>query len=104
MAVVVSVLPPLYLAVPVGRFTTLSLLNLRFACGVAGDGDMSPIWEVVARGKGRTEGLATLNNTLVRGMPYCCWVFVGRAHFSVSLPLLPLFNNFSLRNSDLDPY
>ena len=31
---------------------------------------------------GRTEGLATLNQALMRGMRSCCQVFGGRAHFS----------------------
>ena len=36
---------------PTGKVTTLSLLHLRFACGVALYVDLPPIWESVARGK-----------------------------------------------------
>ena len=41
-------------AAPVGRVTTIALLHLRFSCGVAGDGDLPPVWEAVDRGKGST--------------------------------------------------
>ena len=58
-----------------GRFTKLSLLHLRFACRVAMDGDLPPIWEAVAQGKGRMEGIATLNQALMSWMSSCCWVF-----------------------------
>ena len=57
---------------PLGRVAVISLLHLRFACGVAGDSDLPPIWEEVARTKGRIEGLATLNQTLLRGI-LSCW-------------------------------
>ena len=40
-----------------GKVATLSLLQLHFTCGVAVDGDLPPIWEAVARGKGRMEEL-----------------------------------------------
>ena len=63
------------LSSPMGRFTKLSLLHLRFACRVAMDGDLPPIWEAVAQGKGRMEGIATLNQALMRGLSSCCWVF-----------------------------
>ena len=86
-----------------GRVADLSLLHLRFACGVAGDLDLSPIWEEVARAKGRMEGLATFNQTLLRGIPCCRRVFGGRAHFSASIPLLAFVNKTSLLNPSLDP-
>ena len=89
-------LPYHYLAAIGGRVSTLSLPHLRFTCRVEGYGDLSPIWEVVARGKGRTEGLETLNQNLMRGVPYRHWVFGGRAHFIASLPLLALVKNVSL--------
>ena len=44
-----------------GKVATLSLLHLRFLCGVAADVDLPPIWESVARGRGKMDGLATLN-------------------------------------------
>ena len=46
---------------PSGMILELSLLHLYFACGVAGDADLSHIWEEVAHVKGWTEGLTTLN-------------------------------------------
>ena len=65
-----------------GKVATLSFLHLCFACVVAVDGDLSHIWEVVAQGKWRMEGLATLNQSLILGLTYCSWVFGGRDHFS----------------------
>ena len=84
---------------PTGKVATLSLLHLRFACGVAVDVDLPPIWEEVARVRVKMEGLATLNQALMRGLPSCLQVFGGRAHFSASLPLLVFVKNVSL----LDP-
>ena len=40
------------LSSPTGKVATLSLLHLRFACGMAVYGDLPPIWEAVAWGKG----------------------------------------------------
>ena len=45
------------------------MLNLWFACRVVRDGDLAPIWEDVARSKGRMEGLDTLNHDLMQGIP-----------------------------------
>ena len=96
--------PPPPPAAPEGRVTALSILHLRFACGVAGDGEMSPIWEAVTRGKGRTESLATLNQMLMRGITSCSWVFFWEgAHFSASLPLHTFIKNVSLCNPSLYP-
>ena len=67
---------------PMVKISVLSLLHLCFACRVAGYGNLTPIWEAVARGKGRTEGLDTLNQDLTRVLLSCHWVFEGRAHFS----------------------
>ena len=88
---------------PTGKVVTLSLLHLRFACRVAVDGDLPPIWEVVTQGKGRMEGLATLNQTLMRGLPSYSRVFGGRNHFSASLPLLAFVKSVSLMKPSLDP-
>ena len=74
------------LSAPAGKVVTLSLLHLRFACGVAVDEDLPPVWEAVARVKGRMEGIAILNQALMRGLPSCCRVFEGRAHFSPPPP------------------
>ena len=52
---------------------------------------------------GKTEGLATLNQALMRGLPSCWRVFGGRAHFSASLPLLALIKNVLLMNPSQDP-
>ena len=73
---------------PMGKVVTLSLLHLRFTCGVAVDLDLPPIWELVAWGRGKVEGLATLNQALMPGLPSCCRIFGGRAHFSTYLPLI----------------
>ena len=48
-------------ASPWVKVAHISLLHLRFSCGVAVDSDLPPIWEAVAQGRGKTEGLATLN-------------------------------------------
>ena len=71
---------------PRGKITTLYLLHLCFACGVEVDGDLHPIWEEFALGKGRMEGLATLNQNLMRVLPSCCQVFGGRDNFSAPPP------------------
>ena len=88
---------------PLGRVAALSILHLRFACGVLEDSDLPPIWEEVTRTKGRMEGLATLNQTLLRGIPSFQRFFGGRLHFSASLSLLTFVNNASLLNPSLDP-
>ena len=54
-------------------------------------------------GQGKTEGLATLNQALMRGLPSFRQLFGQRAHFSASLPLLSLVNNVSLMNPSLYP-
>ena len=91
------------LSAPMVKVVTLSLLQLRFTCGVEVDGDLPLIWESVARGNGRMEGISTLNQALVMGLPSCRWVFGGRAYFSASLPLLVFVKNVSLLNPSLDP-
>ena len=83
---VVTALPSPLPAAPGGEVARLSFLHLHFACGVAGDYDLPPLWEAVALGRGKTEGLATLNQALMRGLPSCRRVFGGRAHFSAFLP------------------
>ena len=88
---------------PTGKVATPYLLHLRFTCGVTVDGDIPPIWEAVVRGKGRMEGLATLNQALMRGLSSCLWVFGGRDHFSASTPLLAFAKKSSLMNPSLDP-
>ena len=64
--------------------------HIHFACGVAVDVELPPIWEAVAQGKEKMEGLATLNQALMRGLHSCCRIFGGRDHFITSLPLLAL--------------
>ena len=86
-----------------GKVAKLSLLHLRFACGVAVEVELHPIWESVVRGRGKMEGLATLNQALMRGLSYCCRIFGWRAYFSASLPLLAFVKNVSLMNPSLDP-
>ena len=49
------------LSAPTGKVATLSLVHLRFACGVAVDGYVPLIWEAFSQQKGRMEGLSTLN-------------------------------------------
>ena len=67
------------------------------------DGYVPPIWDAVAWGKGRMEGIVTLNQALMRVLPFCCRVFGGRAHFNSSLPLLAFVKNVSLLNPSLNP-
>ena len=81
----------------------MSLLHLRFVCGVAADVDLPPIWEPVARGRGKMDRLATLNQALMRGLSSCRQIFGGRAHFSASLPLFAFFKDVNLLNPSLDP-
>ena len=47
--------------------------------------------------KGRTEGLTTLYQMIMRGIPPHQRVFGRRSHFSVSLLLLAFINNVSLK-------
>ena len=68
---VVAALPSPYPDAPAGKFSMILPLQLRFACKVEGDGDLHPIWEAVARGKGKTEEIATLNQSLKRGLTSC---------------------------------
>ena len=70
---------------------------------MARDDDLTTHWQALALGMRNTEGLATLNQALMRGLPSCRRVFGGRAHFSASLPLLALVKNVSLMNPSLDP-
>ena len=51
--------------------------------------------------KGRTEGLITLNQTLLRWVSSCWKVFRGMAHFRASLPLLSFLKNMSFMNPSL---
>ena len=67
------------------------------------DVDLPTIWESVARGRGKMDGLAALNQALMRGLPSCCRIFGGSAHFSAPLPLLVFVKNVSLLNPSLDP-
>ena len=68
---VVSALPYPSPAAPWGKVAQLSLLHLLFACGVVVDSDIPPIYEVVDQRRGKTEGLATLNQALMGSLPYC---------------------------------
>ena len=58
---------------------------------------------MVVHVRGKTEGLSTLNQALVRGLPSCQRVFGGGEHFIASLPLLALVKNVSLVRPSLDP-
>ena len=58
---------------------------------------------VSAGGEGGIEGIATIYQALMRGLPSCCRVFRGRAHFRGSLPLIVFFKKMSLLNLSLDP-
>ena len=53
--------------------------------------------------KGHTEGLTTLNKTLLRGFLLCLRFFGGRAHFSAYLPLLAYAKNVSVIKPSLEP-
>ena len=97
------VVPPPSKSSPIGKVTTLSLLYLCFVCMMVVDGDLPTIWEAVAQGKGRMEGLDTLNQYLMRGLPSCHQVFGGRLHLGASLPLVAFIKNVSLLNPYLDP-
>ena len=103
VAEVGSDLPSSSHTAPVERVTSLSIIHLRFAYGVTGDGDLYPISEALERGKGRTEGLKTLNQALVRGLPSGHRVFGGRAKLIASLPLLAFIKNVYLGNPPLYP-
>ena len=94
--------PSHYPEAPTRKVATLSLLYLRFVCGVTEYGDLPPIWEALARGIRRTEGMSNLNQALMWVLSSCCWVFEGRAHFSAYSPLLAFTKNISLLNPSLE--
>ena len=71
MAGMVEVLLSLFQETTEGRVVTLLPQNPPFAFRVAGDGDLYPIWEAVAREKVTMEGLVTLNQNIMRGLPSC---------------------------------
>ena len=79
-----------------GRVAYLLILNLHFVCRVSQCGDLPPIWEAVDRGKGSTEGLSILNQTLMRGHLSCCRIFGGRYPFIYYSPLIAFVKNFFL--------
>ena len=85
-----AAVPSPYLSNPTGKVATLSLLHLHLTCRVIVYGDLPPIWEVVTRGKGRMEGISTLNQALMRGLTSCCQIFGARDHFSSLPPCLRL--------------
>ena len=58
---VVSELPFPSPAAPVVKVAHIYLTHIRFACGVVGDSDLPPIWDALVQGRGKKEGLATLN-------------------------------------------
>ena len=93
---VVAEIPSPPPAAPAEKDAMLLLMHIFFACVEERDGDLPPIWEAVVKGNGKTEGLATLNQALMRGLPACCRVFGGRAHFSASLTLMSLIKSASL--------
>ena len=74
---VVSALPSPLTTAPRGKVAHLSFLHLCFACGLEGESDLPLIWEAVAQRQGKTEGLATLNQAVMRGLPSCKRVFGG---------------------------
>ena len=87
---------------PAGRVVALLLRRLHFMCRVVGVGNWLP-YGGLAREKLITEGMNSLNQTLLQWIPYFWWVFGGRVHLSPSLPLLVFVNNFYLMNPFLDP-
>ena len=88
---------------PMGKVAKITLLHLYFACGVTLDGDLPPICEAAAQGKGRMERIATLNQSLMQVLASCLHVFGGRTHFSSSFFLLTFVKNLSLLNPFLEP-
>ena len=60
---------------PEGRVVAILILHFCLAYGMVGYGDLPPIWEEMSRGKGRTDEMATLNQTLIQGLLSCNWVF-----------------------------
>ena len=67
------------------------------------DGAFLSIREAVAQGIGMMDGISTLNQALLWGLPSCLWVFLGRVHLSASLPLIVFVKNVILLNPNLDP-
>ena len=76
-----------------GRIEALSLLHLCFVFRVAGDGDLNPIWEEVAREKVHTYRISKLNHMLKRGLTSYCQIFGRRMYFSAYLLLLLFVKN-----------
>ena len=96
-------LPYPFPAAPMGKVTHLSLIHLRFTCRVVGYSNLSHMWDALVQGKGKMEGLTTLNHALMRSLISCRQVVGGRAYFRAYLPLLSLVRNVSLMNPYLDP-
>ena len=67
MGVVAAFTSPSLVA-PMEKVRKISLLHLRFVCGVVGDGDLLPIWKAVARVRRRKAGFVTLYQALMRGL------------------------------------
>ena len=84
---------PPYPVTPAGRVAALFMLHIHFVCSVEGNGDLYNIWEEVDKDKGHTEGLATLDQALLRGITLCWRLFGGRVNFSTSLLLLEFVRN-----------
>ena len=101
--VVLAALPSPSPTAPAERVLPFLLLHLRFDFLLKVDEYLPPIYEAVARIKFRTEVLANLNQTLMRGRLSCCRVFRGRAYFRSPLPLLALGKNMLLWNLFLEP-
>ena len=63
---VCAAVPSCSLYTPLVKVATLSLLQIRFACRLDVYWDLPTIWEEVAQGNVRTEGLAILNQVLMQ--------------------------------------
>ena len=96
-------LPSPFPTAPARRIAALFLLNLHFECRMAGYGGLLSIWGEVARVKGHTKGLATLNQVLLWGILSCRRFFGRRSQFSASLLLLEFIKTISLMNLSLEP-
>ena len=102
-AVVGAVLPSPSPAAPMGKVATLSLLHFRLVCGVVVDGYLPTIWEAFYKWRGRMEVMTTLNQTVLRGLPSCFRLLLGRFQLSASFPLIAFVKNISLLDPSLDP-
>ena len=90
---VVSALPSPSQSTPMVKVSCYISASPILCVRCGGRNKLPTIWDAMTQGKGKTEGLATLKQALMRDLTSFRKVFGGREHFSASLPLLYLVLN-----------